>query len=42
MLSDRQTHTHTDIQRDTVITILRCLVGGGIIKYKITTIKYRK
>ena len=31
MIADRQTHRHIDTQTDTLITILRSPVGGGVI-----------
>ena len=30
MIVDRQTHTHTDTQTDTLITILRSPIGRGV------------
>jgi len=31
MIADRQTHTRTHRQTDTLITILRSAIGGGVI-----------
>jgi len=39
MLADRQTHTQTDRQTDTLITILRSPIGGGVTYVQIKKIE---
>ena len=37
----RQTNTHTHTQTDTLITILRCPIGGGVIRRNIVNMQVR-
>jgi len=36
MIADRQTHTQTDTETDTLIAVLRSSIGGGVLTDHLT------